>query len=192
MKGTQSLSVVVAIRARHSVKHFSERPVERADVEALLELAVQAPNHRMTEPWRFLVVGPEGRHALARVLGRRKSSKVTDPEAARLVREKVERNTMALPALVVVALQQSDNPEIREEDYAAGWMAVQNITLAAVARGLGTHIKTGAVMDDPELRSAWRIPDDQRVIAMLELGEPAGEPRATEREPASSRTTWLE
>ena len=181
-----------AIRDRHSVKQFSDRRIERAEIEALLELAVHAPNHRMTEPWRFLVIGEEGKRALSRVLGRRKTSKVTDAEAARLVREKVERNTMALPALIVVMMQQNENPEIREEDFAASWMAVQNIALGAVARGLGTHIKTGAVMDDPELREAWRIPADHRVIAMIELGEPAAAPRVPERDPAANRTTWLD
>ena len=186
------MTIADAIRSRYSVRQFTDRRVERAEIEALLELAVQAPNHRMTEPWYFLVVGEEGKRALSRVLGRRKSSKVTDPEAARLVREKVERNTMALPALVVVSIQQSENPEIREEDYAAGWMAVQNLLLAAVEHGLGTHIKTGAVMDDPELREAWRIPADRRIIAMIEMGEPAGEARHTEREPAANRTTWLD
>lgn len=185
------MTVEQAIRARHSVKHFSDRPVTRDDIETLLELAVQAPNHRMTEPWHFLVAGDEAKHALARVLGRRKSSKVSDPEAARLVREKVERNTMALPALLVVTIDLSENPEIREEDFAAAWMAIQNIMLAAVARGLGTHIKTGAVMEDPELREAWRVPEGRRVVAMIELGTPAVEPRVTERESAASRTTWL-
>ena len=186
------MTVEQAIRTRYSVRQFSDRPIGRADIEALLELAVQAPNHRMTEPWRFFVAGDEARRALSRVLGRRKSAKVTDPEAARLVREKVERTTMALPALVVVAMEQNENPEIREEDFAAAWMAVQNLLLAAVERGLGTHIKTGAVMNDPELRDAWRIPEGQRVIAMIELGEPAGDARNTEREPAASRTTWLD
>lgn len=185
------MTVEQAIHARHSVKHFSDRPVTRAEIEKLLELAVQAPNHRMTEPWHFLVAGSEAKHALARVLGRRKSSKVTDPEAARLVREKVERNTMALPALVVVTIDQNENPEIREEDFAAAWMAIQNIALAAVELGLGTHIKTGGVMNDPELRQAWDVPDRRRVVAMIELGAPAVEPRVTEREPAATRTTWL-
>ena len=186
------MTVEEAIRGRHSVRQFTDRPVERADIEALLDLAVEAPNHRVTEPWHFLVVGEEGKRALARVLGRRKSSKVTDPEAARLVREKVERTTLALPALLVVTIAQSENPEIREEDYAAGWMAVQNILLGAVERGLGTHIKTGAVMDDPELREAWGIPEGRRVIAMIEMGEPTGDVRATERDPATNRTTWLD
>lgn len=185
------MTVEEAIRGRYSVKSFGDRPIARAEIEALLELAVAAPNHRMTEPWGFAVLGDEARHAYATVLGRRKSSKVSDPEAARMVREKVERNTMSLPALLIVTAHVAEDPEIREEDYAATWMAIQNIALGAIGRGLGTHIKTGAVMNDPELREAWRVPEDRRVVAMLELGEPAGEARLTEREPASTRTTWL-
>lgn len=186
------MSTDQAIRERYSVKSFSERPVTRREIEELLELAVAAPNHRMTEPWGFAVLGDEARQAYARVLGRRKSAKVSDPEAARLVREKVERNTRAVPALLIVTAHQHDDPEIREEDVAATWMAIQNILLGAHASGLGTHIKTGAVMNDPELREAWGIAADRRVLAMLELGEPAGEPRRTEREPASTRTRWLD
>lgn len=186
------MNVEEAIRGRYSVKSFTDRPVTRQEIEALLELAVEAPNHRMTEPWGFAVLGDEARRAYARVLGGRKSKKVSDPEAARLVREKVERNTMAIPALLIVTVDQHDDPEIREEDVAATWMAIQNILLGAHARGLGSHVKTGAVMNDPELREAWRIPVARRVVAMLELGEPAGEPRLTEREPATEHTTWLD
>ena len=125
------------------------------------------------------------------MLGRRKSSKVTDPEAARLVREKVERNTMALPALVVVTIAQNENPEIREEDFAAAWMAIQNIALGAVERGLGTHIKTGAIMADPAARAAVGLPDDQRIVAVVNVGEPADVPPAKARRSAAELTTWL-
>ena len=64
----------------------------------------------------------------------------------------------------------AEDPEIREEDYAAGMMAVQNIALAAAALGLGTHIKTGAVMQDPAARAAIGVGEGQRVIAMLNVG----------------------
>lgn len=185
------MNVEQAIRGRTSVKQFSDRPVERDEIEALLELVVQAPNHRMTEPWAFLVLGREAKLAFARVLGRRKSAKVTDEEAARMVREKVERTALALPAAIVVTVDRNENPEIREEDHAATWMGVQNLLLVAHARGLGTHIKTGAVMNDPELREAWGIPGERDVLAMIELGEPAGEPRVTDRAPAAARTRWL-
>jgi nitroreductase len=68
--------------------------------------------------------------------------------------------------------------EIREEDYAAGMMAAHNITLAAVALGLGTHIKSGAVMDDPAARAAVGVADGDRIIATINLGEPATVPSA--------------
>ena len=93
--------------------------------------------------------------------------------------------------MIAVTVCQSDNPEIREEDYAAGMMAVHNITLAAVSLGLGTHIKTGAVMDDPGARSAIGVPDGERIIAIVNVGEPATIPPAKPRRAASEVTTWL-
>ena len=76
---------VSAIHARRSIKRFTDQPVSREQIEHLLEAAVQAPNHRMTEPWRFYVLGPQARRAFGEVLGGRKARKVEDPEAARAV-----------------------------------------------------------------------------------------------------------
>jgi nitroreductase len=85
----------------------------------------------------------------------------------------------------------SDNPETAEEDYAATMMAVQNIALAATAIGLGTHIKSGAVMADPAARAAMGVRVGERVVAMINVGEPAEIPPAKQREPATAFTTWL-
>ena len=84
-----------------------------------------------------------------------------------------------------------ENPEIREEDYAATMMAVQNLCLAAHDAGLGTHIKSGAVMDDPDARAAFGVKDGERVVAMIELGEPARVPDPKGRKSANELTTWL-
>jgi len=143
-----------AIRTRRSIKHFTDRPVERAAVETLLELAALAPNHRLTEPLRFRVLGPETRRAYGAVLGARKAKRVEDPEAARLVQEKVAAAEEAIPVTIAVSITLDENPEIREEDYAATFMAIENLCLAAAAMGLGTHVKSGGVMDDPRARSA--------------------------------------
>ena len=186
------MTVETAIRTRTSVKQFTERPIRPQEIEQLLELAVWAPNHRMTEPWGFLVLGEEARKAYARVLGGRKAKNANTPEAAEMVRRKVESQTLAVPAIVVVTSHLHEDPEIREEDLAATWMAVQNICLAAVERGLGTHIKTGAVLQDPALREAWQLPDERRAVALLHIGQPDGEPRVTEREHAESKTKWLD
>ena len=67
--------------------------------------------------------------------------------------------------MLVVAVANNDDAELREEDYAAAMMAIQNLSLVAVEMGLGTHIKTGAVMADPASRAAAGVKDNERIIA---------------------------
>lgn len=176
---------------RRSIREFTDREVTRAEIETLLDHAITVPNHRLTQPWKFYVLGPESRRAFGVVLGGRKAKKIEDPVAAEEMRQKIGAEHAALPVMIAVTICQSDNPEIREEDYAAAMMAVQNISLAAVATGLGTHIKTGAVMDDPGARAAIGVGEGERVIAIVNVGEPAVVPPAKVRRAASELTTWM-
>lgn len=180
-----------AIGGRRSIKQFTDRPVTREEIERLVDAAVQAPNHRMTEPWRFYVLGPEARRGYGEALGARKAKKVEDPEAARAVAEKVAAQEAALPAMLAVSMTLDPNPEIREEDYAAVMMAVENLLLAAHAAGLGAHLRTGAVMDDPRARAAVGVPEGERIVALIQLGQPATTPAAKPRRKGTERTTWV-
>lgn len=185
------MTVFEAIANRRSIKNFNDRPISNEAIDQLLEIAVQAPNHRMTEPWRFYVLGPASRRAYGAALGKRKAKRVDDPEAAAAVIEKVATSHERLPAMLAVAIVRDQNPEIREEDYAAAYMAIQNICLAATAMGLGTHIKSGAIMDDPNGREAVGVPDDERIVATVFLGEPAEIPAPKPRRDASTFTRWV-
>ena len=84
-----------------------------------------------------------------------------------------------------------ENAEQREEDYAAAMMAIQNLSLTAVSLGLGTHIKTGAIMDDPAARAAVGLPEDQRIISDRNAGTPSEVPPPKKREAAPAFTTWV-
>jgi nitroreductase len=185
------MSATDAIRSRRSIKRFTERAVTREEIETLLAAATLAPNHRLTNPWRFYVLGPEARYAFGLALGARKAKKVDDPDAARAMRETVAAEHRALPAMIAVAVVDNDNPEIREEDYAAAMMAVQNIMLAAVELGLGTHIKTGWIMGDSAARVAVGLPANERIVAIVNLGAPAEIPPPKKREDAAALTTWV-
>ena len=184
------MNVTDAIATRRSIKRFTSRPITRQEIESVLAAAVVAPNHRLTQPWRFYVLGPDARQAYGQVLGGRKARKIEDPDAARAMRDTVAAEHRALPAMLVVAVVDQENPEIREEDYGAAMMAIQNLSLAAVALGLGTHVKTGAVMSDPDARAAAGVKDNERIVAVVNLGEPADVPPAKPREPATAFTTW--
>jgi nitroreductase len=93
--------------------------------------------------------------------------------------------------MIAVAVVTNENPEIREEDYAAVMMGVENLALTAVTLGLGTAFKTGAVMEDPAARSAAGVAEGERIIVVVNVGEPAEVPPPKKREPASAFTTWM-
>ncbi|MGH7443516.1 MAG: nitroreductase family protein [Longimicrobiales bacterium] len=185
------MDVFDAIESRRSIKRFTERAVSREDVQRLLDAFTRAPNHRMTQPWRFYVLGPDARLAYGAALGARKARKIEDAAAAAAKQEKIAGEHAALPAMIAVAMVQDENPEIREEDYAAIFMGLQNLALAAESMGLGTHIKTGAVMDDPAARAAAGIRDGERIVAIVNVGEPAEVPDAKARVHAEEFTTWV-
>ena len=180
-----------AIRDRRSVKRFTDRPITRDEIETLLAAATLAPNHRLTQPWRFYVLGPEARYAYGAALGDRKAKKIEDPTAARTMRETVAAEHRALPAMLAVAVVENESPEISQEDFAAVMMAIQNLSLVAVELGLGTHIKTGGVMSDHAARAAAGVRDGERIVAIVNVGVPAESAPAKKREPAPTFTTWL-
>src|SRR5580765_6006430 len=184
------MNVSDAIAQRRSIKKFQDRAVTREEIEALLDAAVLAPNHKLTQPWRFYVLGPEARRRYGLALGERKARKLPDPDAANAVRGKTAAEHEAYPALIAVAMVLDEKPETREEDYAAVMQAIANITLAAVDRGLGTHMRTGAVMDDPAARAAVGVSEGERIITLLSVGVPAEMPAPKARQGAAAVTRW--
>jgi nitroreductase len=186
------MNVSDAIAQRRSIKKFSDRPVTREEIEALLNAAVLAPNHKLTQPWRFYVLGPGARRRYGLALGERKARKLPDPVAADAMREKTAAEYESFPALIAVAMVQNESPEVREEDYAACMQAIANIMLTAMDRGLGTHMRTGAVMEDPAARAAVGVRDGERIVAIVTVGVPAEMPAPKTRQEARAVTQWVE
>ena len=176
---------------RRSIKKFTARPLTRAEIETLLDAAVLAPNHRLTEPWRFYVLGPDAREAYGLAVGIRKARKIEDPEASRAMRDRVAAEHRALPCMIAVAVVKNDNPEIVEEDYAATMMGLQNLALTAVELGLGTAMRTGAVMGDEAARAAAGVAENERIVAIVNVGEPAEMPAGPKRKGAREVTKWI-
>ncbi len=181
-----------AITSRRSIKEWTSREVTREEVETLIDLAMAAPNHRLTQPLSFHVLGPVARRTFGEILGARKAKKIEDPEAARALIASVGDVEAAIPMVIGISVMVSDNPEIREEDYATAMMAAQNLMLGALSLGLGSHLRTGAVMDDPRTRELLGIAESERLVALIRLGEPAAIPAARPRPAAGERTSWMD
>ena len=166
-----------AIRTRRTHKAYAREPVDRRTLDELFELARWAPNHKLTNPWRFRVVGP-------RALERLKAA-CEDPVAA----AKLDR----APTLVAVsATQQSGDPLLDEEDVLAAATAAYVVLLAAHGRGLASYWRTPEVLRTPEGRAAVGVPDSERVLGLLHLGPRRQEQRPPERAPAETVVSYLD
>jgi len=163
-----------AIRTRRTHKAYLSEPLEREVLDELLDLAAWAPNHNLTNPWRFRVVGPQALAQLKQAAG---------PEAA----SKLDR----APTLVVASARRSADPVQDEEDLCATAVAVYIVLLAAHARGLAGYWRTPAVLRTPEGRAAVELPDDERVLGLIHLGRPRQERLPPERAPAADYVTYL-
>ncbi len=166
-----------AIRTRRTHKAYKPEPVDRDTLDELFELARWAPNHHLTNPWRFRVVGPQA-------LERLKAASADPIAAAKLDRA---------PTLVVVSVVRSpDDPVLAEEDTCAGAAAAYVVLLAAHGRGLAGYWRTPGILRGAQGRAAVQVPEDEHIIGMLHLGHPRQEPRVPERAPVGDIATYLD
>jgi nitroreductase len=188
------MDAIEAIQRRTSVRRFRPDPVPREIVARLLDCAVRAPNHKLTEPWRFAVLTGAARTRLAELRARHRLKRYADPESdeARAGAEKVRRETEDTPAFVVVMCAVNPDELTREEDYAAAMMATANLITAAQSLELGTYIKTGGIMRDPGLAAVVGLENGFRIVAVVSLGYPAGEEAPRRRRPAVELTRWVD
>jgi nitroreductase len=181
------VEVLDAIRQRRMLPKVGGEAPSRAQIEELLELAVRAPSHHLTEPWRFYVLAGAERDRLARAITATAIEAGTDREEAEADgAKKVGR----APIIVVFTCVPSPDAVV-EEELASVAMAIQNVLLGAHALGLGAMLRTGPVAYHSSLREQLDLAPDERVVGFVYLGFPAGDRTLTPRAPATDRTTWL-
>lgn len=164
-----------ALTGRRTTKDFTDEPVPREQLVRILDAARWAPCHRMTEPWRFRVLGSAALDALKAAAGE---------GAAKLERA---------PTLVVASYVPSPLPLHAAEDEQAAACAVYATLLTAHAEGVASYWRTPTVLRSDEGRAACGIPDGERVLGLLHFGFPAGDlPAAPARRPLTEVVEFLD
>jgi nitroreductase len=167
-----------AIRTRRTHKAYRPEPVDRELLGELFELARWAPNHHVTNPWRFRVLGPRALAALKAAAERSKPGSASKLDRA--------------PTLVAVSAKQTGDAAQDREDMLAAAVAAYIVLLAAHARGLAGYWRTVAVLDEPDGRAALGLDGDETPIGLLHLGWPRQEQRVPERAPVPDVATFLD
>jgi nitroreductase len=190
------MDVIQAIETRQSMGRVKQDPVPKELVERILESAVHAPNHRLTEPWRFHVFTGKGRGELARVraeiasLQAEAEGESEEMAAGRISRER--KKAFRAPVVIAVISKAGRDEVETLENYAACAAAVQNMQLTAHALGLGMMWRTGPIVYHDRMREFFDLKEGDTMVAHLYVGYPDMAERPRRREAAREKTTWHE
>lgn len=180
------------ISSRHNVapKRLVAPGPSDAQLRTMLEMAAAAPDHGRLTPWRFVIVPPHKRGALAEVFARALLER--DPAAAdaqvAAAREKAHRAPLLMLAVV---RHGPDAPEVPAvERLVSLGAAIQNLLLAAHALGFGSGLTSGRAMTSPHLRALFALADAEVPVCFVNLGTvSAAKPPRPRPEPASFCST---
>jgi nitroreductase len=182
--GTEGVASL--IRGRRSIDLFEPDAVPNAVLLEAIDVARWAPNHRLTQPWRFYLLGPATRRA------------VTDLAVELEVAKKGERagparraRLDAVPGFLVLTTRRSEDALLEREDYAACCCAAHNLMLYLWQRGIGTKWTTGGITRDPRFYSLLGLDAEQEsVVGFIWYGRPRVVP-TQQRKPVSELVTEL-
>ena len=150
------------IRSRRTVKLFLQQPVSRQLILDAIEVARWAPNHYLTEPWHFYVLGDEAIKKsveLTRVVvTERKGAEVGDFKA---------KDAATRPGWLVVTCMQSDDDRRQREDYASVCCAIQNLFLYLSEAGLASKWSTGPITRDQRFYDLLGVDSNAEFIVAL-------------------------
>ncbi|MEM6639069.1 MAG: nitroreductase [Pseudomonadota bacterium] len=184
LKNPQSLSEL--IRARRTVSVFEDREVSRERLLDAIDVARWAPNHRMTEPWRFYLFGPDARAHTLDLIEVIATERV-DAEMGQRKRASWSR----VPAWVLVTCPFSQEAIRQQEDYAACACAIHNLSLCLWESGIGMKWSTGSITRDHRYLDALGIDvEAEFVVGLLMIGYPKTVPQK-QRKAVESIVTQL-
>lgn len=183
------------IRRRRSVfpEHFTGQKVDDQIVAQMIENAVWAPSHRLTQPWRFIIFTGEGLKTLAREQAEVYKKVTTADGSFREDKYKGQLTKPLLSSHIIVILMQRDEkrsvPEV--EEIGAVFCAIENMYLTATAYGIGCYLSTGGITYFEEAKGLFGIGKEDRVIGFMHVGTPKPEIPDSKRKPTSEVVQWV-
>lgn len=183
------------IRERRTIrpKDYTERVVQRDMLERILTNGTWAPNHGMTQPWRFKVYTGDGRHSLGTTL--QDAYKKTTPADKFLERKwrGLMDNPMSSSVVVAICMKRQEIGKISElDELLAMGCCVQNMYLTCTAYGLGAFWSTPKVMSEQSVSSFLNLEEGERCLGFFYIGYPVGDWPKGYRTPLAEKVEWID
>ncbi len=168
----------LVLRRRTCLVVVPDRPVDDDLVERLCGLAMWAPNHKRTWPWRFAHFRREGRAKLGEAFVADLLAGGTTEEA-RL--DKTRTKYLRTPSVLLVGSAAHEDPQYHAENRDAVAAGIQNLLLGATAAGLSSFWSSPPTREAPTVRALAGFAPDTQLVGVVYLGWPAREAPVPER-----------
>lgn len=206
------------IQERRSIRKFLDKDVNKEDIINLIDCARYAPSDTNSQTWEFIIIANKEKikeieqitwdalHEKAKEAKERGFEK----EGRLLIRSFGPYATAFSEAPVLIVclatpyeskfkerifdpIGLADEAVWREEGIKSSSLAIQNLLLAAHAKGLGTCPMTGPVLLAKEkLRNYLNIDETKEINMVIALGHPAEQPKKMPRKDVSEITTFID
>ncbi|MWV43051.1 nitroreductase [Paenibacillus sp. HJL G12] len=190
------MNISEAIRTRRSIGKVTQDDIPVKQLEQILEAGTWAPNHRMTEPWRFFVLRGEGRKVLGEALADVALASAADPESpeAAAAAESARTKPMRAPVIITVAVTPKEHEKVIElEEYGAVFAAIQNMLLEAHGLGLGAIWRTGEPTYHAKMNEHFGLGNNDKVLGFIYVGVPVeGQQPVGKRKSFEELTVWID
>ncbi|MCH2197553.1 MAG: nitroreductase [Flavobacteriales bacterium] len=182
---------VIKNRRSISPEKYSGRKVHREIVENILTNATWAPNHGMTQPWRFKVFMDEGMNKLADFLPELYKSFSGDDFSVKKY-EKIKNRCETLSVMVMICVEPGENPRIPEiEEIEAVACGIQNMYLTCTAYGIGGFWSSPKFVYTREMADFLNLSEKGQCLGIFYMGYPEDEWPNSHRKPLEYVSEWI-
>lgn len=166
------MSVYKTLYDRRTINDFKpEKPDEKFILKAI-DAARWAPNHHLTEPWRFYLIGDETKQEIITL-----NTNIVRESKGEEIAEKKQKKWLDIPGMLVVTSARSEDKLQEQEDFAATCCAIHNLVLTLWEDGIGVKWTTGdAIRHDDFYDIAWIDPEHETVVGLIFYGYPKATP----------------
>lgn len=172
---------------------FSDRKVHREQVELLLNNAIWAPTHGLTQPWRFKVFMDEGKDRLGEFMRELYLKKIPKEEQKSIKLNRMTDRPARASAVIAVCMERQPEEKIPEiEEIEAVACAIQNMYLTCTAYGLGGFWSSPKLIYTSEMNEFLDLGEKDKCLALFYVGYPEGEWPKGQRKPIEYVTEWIQ
>lgn len=179
------------IKGRRSIfpASYIQKEIPKAVIESILESANYAPTHKLTQPWRFVVITGQAKTRLGLELGQLYKSAVPENQFLQKKFDSFKEKTTQAGCIIAINIQFNPDKLPAWEEIAATACAVQNMALTAQALSIGAYWSSPALIE--KLNGFLGLSENEKCYGLFYLGYHNEDFKEANRTPIAHKIKWL-